>query len=112
MLYILNTRRALRLTENSNGLGNSANNPSSNNRSRNLNRATWRAGGPVELSSLGGVHVHTETDHDYGVSPHHILANVGAFWLTLRLQSQFDSKRDVILEESDRSLDGKREIQV
>ncbi len=71
MLYILNTRRALRIADASTGvqsLGASANHPSVA-RSRTT-RGTWVPGGPVELASLGGVQVHTQVDtgdnHDFG----------------------------------------------
>ncbi|KAF7328098.1 hypothetical protein MSAN_02489600 [Mycena sanguinolenta] len=67
MLYILNTRRSLRSAETSAGLGNSNTNHPSGSRSRAAGQ--WHSAGPVELSSLGGVQVHTqiETAHSaYG----------------------------------------------
>ncbi|KAJ7664208.1 hypothetical protein B0H17DRAFT_1211382 [Mycena rosella] len=67
MLHTLKTRRSLRLADSSGGLGNSnTNNISSGSRSR----AVWRPGGPVELSSMGGVQVHAQietVDHGYGL---------------------------------------------
>ncbi|KAJ7362296.1 hypothetical protein DFH08DRAFT_1024317 [Mycena albidolilacea] len=70
MLYILNTRRSLRSAGSSAGLGNSnTNQPPSGSRTR----GQWRSGaGPVELSSLGGVQVHTQietadTDRHYPI---------------------------------------------
>ncbi|KAK7039878.1 hypothetical protein R3P38DRAFT_2695992 [Favolaschia claudopus] len=57
MLYVLNTRRSLRSTDNS-GLGNSNPDPSSGG---NRSRGQWRTG-PVELGSLGGVQVHTQIE--------------------------------------------------
>lgn len=74
MLYILNTRRSLRSADASAGLGNSNTNHPSGSRSR----PNWRPGGPVELSSLGGVQVHTQietADNNYGVS-YHVLSQM------------------------------------
>ncbi|KAF7333970.1 hypothetical protein MSAN_02399000 [Mycena sanguinolenta] len=55
MLYILNTRRSVRSADASAGLGNSNSNIPSGSR-------PWRSNAPVELSSLGGVHVHTQME--------------------------------------------------
>ncbi|KAF7344843.1 hypothetical protein MVEN_01646000 [Mycena venus] len=61
MLYILNTRRSLRSADASAGLGNSNSNT---HPSGSRSRQQWRsnAAAPVELSSLGGVHVHTQIE--------------------------------------------------
>ncbi|KAJ7725898.1 hypothetical protein B0H14DRAFT_554227 [Mycena olivaceomarginata] len=59
MLYILNTRRSLRSADASAGLGNSNTN---NHPSGSRSRTQWRSNAPVELSSLGGVHVRTQVE--------------------------------------------------
>jgi hypothetical protein len=59
MLYILNTRRSLRSADASAGLGNSNTN---NHPSGGRSRTQWRSNAPVELSSLGGVHVRTQVE--------------------------------------------------
>ncbi|KAF7350208.1 hypothetical protein MVEN_01323800 [Mycena venus] len=82
MLYILNTRRSLRGADASAGLGNSNTNNPSNNLSGSRNRQ-WRPTGPVELSSLGGVQVHTqiETGDGYNYESSH----------------EFDSKKSPVM---------------
>ncbi|KAJ7302503.1 hypothetical protein DFH08DRAFT_1089732 [Mycena albidolilacea] len=59
MLYILNTRRSLRSADASAGLGNSNTN---SHPSGSRSRTQWRSNAPVELSSLGGVHVRTQVE--------------------------------------------------
>jgi hypothetical protein len=56
MLYILNTRRSLRLNEISNVLS------GKNHTSLPSSRPIWRQDAQVELSTLSGVHVHTQIE--------------------------------------------------
>jgi hypothetical protein len=108
MLYILNTRRSLRLADSShNGLSNSqTHNPSYGNRSHHT------AARPIELGPLpvGGVQVRTQietADTNYGVRR---MFRLGRYGVADRAQLELDSKtRDGILDLSRRRAeDGKR----